>query len=71
YLRRSNRIPMSVLGWKTPIQKRQELETAALTNKIFPFFGLTLLTNEQILRPAICIFRVSNASFVFTICLRL
>ncbi len=28
YLRRSNRIPMSVLGWKTPIQKRQELEIA-------------------------------------------
>ena len=28
YLRRSNRIPMSVLGWKSPIQKRQELETA-------------------------------------------
>ncbi|MCD8359137.1 MAG: IS481 family transposase, partial [Oscillospiraceae bacterium] len=28
YLRRSNRIPMSVLEWKTPIQKRQELENA-------------------------------------------
>ena len=28
YLRRSNRIPMSVLGWKTPIQKREELEAA-------------------------------------------
>ncbi|MCD8054939.1 MAG: DDE-type integrase/transposase/recombinase [Lachnospiraceae bacterium] len=28
YLWRSNRIPMSVLGWKTPIQKRQELEAA-------------------------------------------
>ena len=28
YLRRSNRIPMSVLGWKSPIQKRKELETA-------------------------------------------
>lgn len=28
YLRRSNRIPMAVLGWKSPIQKRQELETA-------------------------------------------
>ena len=28
YLRRSNRIPMSILGWKTPIQKRQELESA-------------------------------------------
>ena len=27
YLRRSNRIPMAVLGWKSPIQKRQELET--------------------------------------------
>ncbi|MCD8358253.1 MAG: integrase core domain-containing protein, partial [Oscillospiraceae bacterium] len=37
YLRRSNRIPMSVLGWKTPIQKRQELETAALMNKLFLF----------------------------------
>ncbi len=38
---------MSVLGWKTPIQKRQELETAALMNKLFPFFGLTSLTNEH------------------------
>ena len=28
YLRRSNRIPMSVLGWKSPLQKRQELEAA-------------------------------------------
>lgn len=26
YLRRSNNIPMAVLGWKTPLQKRQELE---------------------------------------------
>ncbi|MCD7934653.1 MAG: hypothetical protein LUF77_04980, partial [Oscillospiraceae bacterium] len=46
-------------------------KTAALTNKLFPFFGLTSLTNEQILRPAVRIFHVSNASFVFTICLRL
>ena len=28
YLRRSNRIPMSVLGWKSPVQKRQEPEAA-------------------------------------------
>lgn len=28
YLRRSNRIPMSVLGWRSPIEKRQELEAA-------------------------------------------
>lgn len=28
YLRRANRIPMSVLGWKSPRQKRQELEAA-------------------------------------------
>ena len=28
YLGRSNRIPMSVLGWKTPKQKREELEAA-------------------------------------------
>lgn len=28
YLYRSNRIPMSVLGWKSPIQKRQEIESA-------------------------------------------
>ncbi len=28
YLRRSNRISMAVLGWKSPIQKRQELEAA-------------------------------------------
>lgn len=26
YLKRSNRIPMQVLGWKTPLQKRHELE---------------------------------------------
>jgi transposase InsO family protein len=26
YLRRSNNIPMMVLGWKSPLQKRQELE---------------------------------------------
>lgn len=30
YLRRSNRIPMSVLGWKSPVQKRQELENARI-----------------------------------------
>ena len=29
YLRRSNNIPMSVLGWKSPLQKRQELELIA------------------------------------------
>ena len=28
YLRRSNRIPMSVLGWQSPVQKRRELESA-------------------------------------------
>lgn len=28
YLRRSNNIPMAVLGWKTPLQKRKELEIA-------------------------------------------
>lgn len=28
YLYRSNRIPMSVLKWKSPIQKRQEIESA-------------------------------------------
>lgn len=28
YLRRSNRIPMSVLGWRSPIEKRQALEAA-------------------------------------------
>ena len=27
YLYRSNRIPMSVLNWKSPIQKRLELES--------------------------------------------
>lgn len=30
YLRRSNRIPMSVLGWKSPIQRRIELLPALL-----------------------------------------
>ena len=28
YLQRSNRIPMAVLEWKSPVQKRQELEAA-------------------------------------------
>lgn len=28
YLNRSNKIPMSVLGWKSPLQKRAELENA-------------------------------------------
>lgn len=28
YLRRSNRIPMAVLGWKSPVQKRQDLVAA-------------------------------------------
>ena len=28
YLHRSNRIPMSVLGWRAPVEKRQELEAA-------------------------------------------
>ena len=27
YLNRSNKIPMQVLGWKSPLQKRLELET--------------------------------------------
>lgn len=30
YLKRSNNIPMAVLGWKTPLQKRYELENAAI-----------------------------------------
>lgn len=30
YLKRSNSIPMSVLGWKTPLQKRHELENIPL-----------------------------------------
>lgn len=30
YLRRSNNIPMSVLGWKSPLQKRHELEQLPL-----------------------------------------
>lgn len=30
YLKRSNNIPMSVLGWKTPLQKRAELENTPL-----------------------------------------
>lgn len=29
YLYRSNRIPMAVLGWKSPAQKQQELETTS------------------------------------------
>ena len=31
YLRRSNRIPMSVLGWKSPIEKRRESEFARVS----------------------------------------
>lgn len=30
YLKRSNNIPMAVLGWKSPLQKRNELERQAL-----------------------------------------
>lgn len=30
YLKRSNNIPMAVLGWKSPLQKRDELEQQAL-----------------------------------------
>ena len=30
YLRRSNNIPMTVLGWKSPLQKRQELEATSV-----------------------------------------
>lgn len=30
YLKRSNNIPMAVLGWKSPLQKRDELERQAL-----------------------------------------
>lgn len=30
YLRRANRIPMAVLNWKSPVQKRAELETARI-----------------------------------------
>ena len=26
YLKRSNNIPMQILNWKTPLEKRQELE---------------------------------------------
>ena len=31
YLRRSNRIPMSVLGWKSPLEKRREIEAARVS----------------------------------------
>ena len=31
YLRRSNRIPMSVLGWKSPLEKRKEIEAARVS----------------------------------------
>ena len=36
YLYRSNRIPMSVLGWKSPVQKRHELELAATLDNTDP-----------------------------------
>ena len=31
YLRRSNRIPMCVLGWKSPVEKRREIEFARVS----------------------------------------
>ena len=31
YLRRSNRIPMSVLGWKSPVEIRKEIEAARVS----------------------------------------
>ena len=31
YLRRSNRIPMSVLGWRSPVEMRRELEAARVS----------------------------------------
>lgn len=31
YLRRSNRIPMSVLGWKSPVEMRHEIEFARVS----------------------------------------
>ena len=31
YLRRSNRIPMSVLGWKSPVEMRRVLEAARVS----------------------------------------
>lgn len=42
YLRRSNRIPMSVLGWKTPIQKRHELESAKPILKLTNSFAFSV-----------------------------
>ena len=32
YLKRSNNIPMQVLGWSTPLEKREQLLKAALYN---------------------------------------
>ena len=32
YLRRSNRIPMSVLGWKSPVEKRKEIVAARVSS---------------------------------------
>jgi transposase InsO family protein len=34
YLSRANSIPMQVLGWKTPLEKRQELELQAFDQSI-------------------------------------
>ena len=73
YLRRSNRIAMSVLGWKSPIQKRQELEAARVSGRATPslrqstrnpvltthlFFGLTSLTNVHLTSSAFFCSRV-------------
>ena len=40
YLRRANRLPMAVLGWKSPVQIR-------LPHGTLSFLGPTSLTNEQ------------------------
>ena len=34
YLNRSNNIPMAVLGWLTPLQKREQIELAAFDQSI-------------------------------------
>ena len=48
FLRRSNNIPMSVLGWKSPNLRQQELSNAGNMPSPLPFSGLTSLTNGHV-----------------------
>ena len=47
YLKRSNNIPMAVLGWKTPLQKRKELENALVSPTLrYVLFSWSLIIDK-------------------------